>query len=796
MRNRYVLVGTMMNASKEVMFSELQVFDRLEVGPVVLEPARVVAPYRLHWQGKSEQTELVYRYEEHVFDPLEPESQNLAGMIAAQVALNYGLFCRSIMFHGPYDGLDRRFIRDMAENTAREIYVKKFLEPNPFLIDRFTGVVPDRKSGFLQAKIEFSDDASPSKLKWRLWATEKQRHCILSSGGKDSLLSYGLLKEMGREVHPVFINESGRHWFTALNAYRYFKDRVPYTARVWVNSDRVFSWMLQRMPFIRSNFAAIRSDEYPVRLWTVAVFLFGVLPILKKRGVGRLLIGDEYDTTVRKVFQGITHYDGLFDQSIYFDQALSRYFMRKGWSVSQFSILRPLSELLIEKILAVRYPELLEQQTSCHMAHKEGERVLPCGKCEKCRRIISMLSALKMDPKRCGYTDSQIHACLADFAKKRISQETAGVEHLGYLLTRNGMIAVDGRDAVRFQERPEILNLRFDGKGSPSNAIPDDLRRPLWTILLKHADGALIQVNKKWVAFDLLNDPAATQPFSFELDTRIAKEKEKRHDLKSEADAQRYLWGELTWPEAADCLRQMDVALLPVGAVEQHGPHLPLDTDTFDADYLSRSVAEACSEPKPLVLPVIPYGISYHHDDFKGTISISNESLSRMVYDIGVSVARNGVRKLVIINGHGGNSAALNYAAQMINRDTRIFVCVDTGETSDVDIDKIIETPNDVHAGEIETSTSLAVRPHLVKMDQADSSVPVFSSTYLNFTSKRGVSWYAFTNKISASGVMGNPQKASAKKGMQIWEMMIAHLVDLIEDLKRMTLEEIHKGDE
>jgi creatinine amidohydrolase/Fe(II)-dependent formamide hydrolase-like protein len=74
--------------------------------------------------------------------------------------------------------------------------------------------------------------------------------------------------------------------------------------------------------------------------------------------------------------------------------------------------------------------------------------------------------------------------------------------------------------------------------------------------------------------------------------------------------------------------------------------------------------------------------------------------------------------------------------------------------------------------------------------------VPVFSSTYLNFTSKRGVSWYAFTNRISASGVMGNPQKASAKKGMQIWEMMIAHLVDLIEDLKRMTLEEIHKGNE
>jgi creatinine amidohydrolase/Fe(II)-dependent formamide hydrolase-like protein len=236
----------------------------------------------------------------------------------------------------------------------------------------------------------------------------------------------------------------------------------------------------------------------------------------------------------------------------------------------------------------------------------------------------------------------------------------------------------------------------------------------------------------------------------------------------------------------------MDVALLPVGAVEQHGPHLPLDTDAFDADYLARRVAEACSDPKPLVLPPIAYGVSYHHADFTGTVGISNDTLAKMIYEIGMSVSRNGIRKLVIINGHGGNSPTLNYAAQMINRDARIFVCVDTGETSDVDIYKIIETPNDVHAGEIETSTGLAVRPQLVKMDQVKKHIPKFSNKYLDFTSKRGVLWYAYTRKISPSGVMGDPTKASAAKGERIWEIMIAHLVSLIEDLKRLTLEEIH----
>ena len=236
----------------------------------------------------------------------------------------------------------------------------------------------------------------------------------------------------------------------------------------------------------------------------------------------------------------------------------------------------------------------------------------------------------------------------------------------------------------------------------------------------------------------------------------------------------------------------MDIALLPVGSIEQHGPHLPLDTDAFDADYLARRVAQACSSPKPLVLPLISYGVSYEHDEFIGTISITNNTLSHLVYDIGMSAARSGINKLVIINGHGGNGPALNYAAQMINRDAKIFVCVDTGETSDWDIYKMIDTPNDVHAGEIETSTSLAVRPHLVKMDLASRMVPQFSSRYLNFTSRRGVSWYAYTQSVSADGVLGDVTKATAEKGRKIWKVMIAHLVALVEDLKNMTLEEIH----
>jgi len=780
------------NKSADDLIKILEVFERLEVGPVNLEPKRLIAPYRLFYNGKMEQTELIYSYEETVFNPVEPESQNLANMIAAQVALNYGMFCDTMVFHGLYDDIDRRFIRDMAENTAREIYVKKFLEPNPFLVGPAVGLPPQKRQKYLRAKLQFPQALrSKTRSAWQPWSVQGDKHCILSSGGKDSLLSYGLLNEIGREVHPIFVNESGRHWFTALNAYRHFKDNIPNTARVWVNSDRLFSWMLKRIPFIRKDFADLRSDEYPIRLWTVAVFLFGVLPLMRKRGIGRLLIGDEFDTSVRKTSFGISHYDGLYDQSIYFDQTVTSFFMRKGWAISQFSILRPLSELLIEKILALRYPELQQYQTSCHATHKEEDRIYPCGKCEKCRRIVSMLLALDVDPARCGYRASQVENALAGFVKKGITQESSGVRQLGFMLLQKGLVVLPENQKKMFSKQPKVLNLRHDPKVSPMNSIPVDLRIPLLRIFMQYADGAMRRIGKSWVTFDPLSDSSLHQPFAFELD--INGQHNTLQETDRVMDGQQYLWGELTWPEAGKRFQQVDIALLPVGSIEQHGPHLPLDTDAFDANYLALRVAEACSNPKPLVLPNIPYGVSYHHDEFKGTVSISNDALAKLVYDIGMSISHNGIKKLVIINGHGGNSPALNHAAQMINRDAHIFVCVDSGETSDVDIYALVETPNDVHAGEFETSTSLAVRPHLVKMDQARREVPEFSSRYLDFTSKRGVSWYAYTRKISHSGVMGDPTKASSEKGKKFWEIMISHLVALVEDLKSMTLEEIHQ---
>lgn len=488
----------------------LEVIDRLEVGPISLEKNRLTAPYTVIWRKRQSTTKLIYRFEENVFEIESAESRNLASMIAAQVAINYGLFCRQIVFNGSFDRHDQRFILDMAENTAREIYVKKFLEPNPFLVGDASRLPAIKQRHYLRAQIIFKKTESSTLGKSREtdWKSDQLRYAVLSSGGKDSLLSFSLLDELGYSPHPIFVNESGRHWYTALNSYRYFKRQYPETARVWTNADRVFSWMLRHLPFIRRDFAGIRSDEYPVRLWTVAVFLFGALPILRKRGLGALVIGDEHDTTRRLRHKGIPHYDGLYDQSRYFDNAMTRYFARKGWNIRQFSILRPLSEPLIERILVERYPKLQRHQVSCHATHIRRGRVYPCGDCEKCRRVVGMLLALGADPRRCGYSRSQVESVLRELSDTRLRQDAASAEHLLHLLRQKGLISGTGRRGRFARAHPEIVKVMIDYRKSPSEEIPANLRPALFKIYLEYAAGAAKRHGNSWIDFDLLSTAA------------------------------------------------------------------------------------------------------------------------------------------------------------------------------------------------------------------------------------------------------------------------------------------------
>jgi creatinine amidohydrolase/Fe(II)-dependent formamide hydrolase-like protein len=331
------------------------------------------------------------------------------------------------------------------------------------------------------------------------------------------------------------------------------------------------------------------------------------------------------------------------------------------------------------------------------------------------------------------------------------------------------------------RERPEVEHLRFDNERSFIDTPPRSIRKDSYRIFLAHARGALRLVARKWESFDLLNSDEIHRPTGEALDAPEAPAEE------------RFLLGEMSWVEAREAFKRSEVALLPVGSVEQHGPHLPLDTDLFDAQRMCAEVAERAAAPKPLVLPAVPYGVAYHHKDFPGTIWVEPNTLASLIYDIGKSLAHHGIRKLVVVNGHGGNVPALNFAAQRLNHDLGMFVCVDTGDTAAAEAAALVETPNDVHAGEEETSTSLALRPHLVRMDLAKRSVPRFASRYLDYTQRNKVEWHVRTVAISSSGVLGDPTKASREKGEKLWKTMVDNLVEFVEELQKLDLDELSK---
>jgi hypothetical protein len=237
--------------------------------------------------------------------------------------------------------------------------------------------------------------------------------------------------------------------------------------------------MLRRIRFIRPDFQRLRADDYPLRLWTVAVFLFGALPLLRKRGLGHLVVGNEFDTSRYFADAPLPHYDGLFDQSLWFDQALRAYFRENGWGIRVCSILRNLSETLVETVLSRRYPELFAAQVSCHAALIRGERVYPCGRCEKCRRIIAILTAIGGDPGIIGYTPDMCARGLRTLREQGLHSQLPGeFSQVLALLDKN-------------PEPQEIEDLRIDDETSPLSEIPVLLRKPLMTLLSSYTRGTL-----------------------------------------------------------------------------------------------------------------------------------------------------------------------------------------------------------------------------------------------------------------------------------------------------------------
>lgn len=234
----------------------------------------------------------------------------------------------------------------------------------------------------------------------------------------------------------------------------------------------------------------------------------------------------------------------------------------------------------------------------------------------------------------------------------------------------------------------------------------------------------------------------------------------------------------LSYKDFENLKKEYDIkALLPVGSLEQHGPHLPFGTDAIICNEVCRKVAE--SRKDVLLLPLISYGQSEHHMGFPGTMTVKHQTLISMIKDVGESAYRHGINRFIVANGHGGNTHAIAIGVNELNTE------IPEMEVSHVDVCnfaskdfkyELISEKSGRHANDYETSVILFINPSLVDMSKACREFP--SERAPPKESKRTIVDF---RKYSKSGVWGDPTNATAEKGKEYFDFMVSELTKVVD---------------
>lgn len=260
---------------------------------------------------------------------------------------------------------------------------------------------------------------------------------------------------------------------------------------------------------------------------------------------------------------------------------------------------------------------------------------------------------------------------------------------------------------------------------------------------------------------------------------------------------QHRFWADYTARDFAALPRDRLIAVLPVGAIEQHGPHLPLRVDQAILDGILAATLPLLPADLPaLILPTLPVGKSDEHSAFPGTLTFSSATLMAMWYDIGDSVARAGVRKLVILNSHGGQIAPMDIVARDLRLRHQMLVVA--ANWFAMGMPPGLFTPEEerfgIHAGDMETSVMRALHPDLVQMDHARDFRPLVAdlgTRHLGLTPAGKLAWAA--QDMHPAGACGNASLATGAKGQQVIDHAARQIVTLLKEVDRMTLDHLSR---
>lgn len=259
---------------------------------------------------------------------------------------------------------------------------------------------------------------------------------------------------------------------------------------------------------------------------------------------------------------------------------------------------------------------------------------------------------------------------------------------------------------------------------------------------------------------------------------------------------------DMTWQEVEEILKETDIALIPAGSTEQHGPHLPVNNDTFTAFELAKKAAElAYDHVKTVVVPAIPYGLTSL--SFPGTITLSRETQVALYKEVAKSLIQGGFKKVIFVNGHGGNIIPLHLAISEIQGETGAFVAlVQYWELGYDTMMEMLETEGKIfgHAGEMETSVSWALGQKVLE-DKMGKGIPPMTPSLEDYTQPlfrpktpihigtldpKVIDW--FTPEKS-NGILGDSTLASKEKGEKILEDVLDKFVEFLERIKDLEVE-------
>jgi creatinine amidohydrolase len=249
------------------------------------------------------------------------------------------------------------------------------------------------------------------------------------------------------------------------------------------------------------------------------------------------------------------------------------------------------------------------------------------------------------------------------------------------------------------------------------------------------------------------------------------------------------LYERLTWPEVRRAAAEDRVALVPVATLEDHGPHLPVDTDLRIVTEVCRRAAERASD-RVVLLPAVPHGYSPHHMDFPGPITIGWDTFTRYCADVGRSLAHHGFRRMLFLNGHGSNQNLVEMAARLVMVERPEVLAAAAFYLASAEALRAIEELRDsgrggmAHACELETSIYLAIDPGVVDMTLAvdERSYPAGEHAWLDWTDGplKLMPWWS---SFSRSGVQGDATRATAAKGAALLEAAVAECVAYVDEL-------------